>query len=102
LASAALLSGTLNQDRAMQTPDYAIGQAVYLRTDSPDYEEVTVPFKTLGELVEICSTPRPDLVLDKVVVYAMPGGEPRAVTLGFLSASRGSRPENLDQFLQGQ
>ena len=83
----------------MNTSDYAIGQAVYIRTDSPDFEEVTVPFRTLGELVEVCSKARPDMVLDKIVVYAMPGGEPHAVTLGFLSASKGARPGNLDGIL---
>lgn len=84
----------------MKTPEYAIGQAVFVRTDVPDYEEVTVPFQTLGELVRICSEPRPDRLLEKIVCYAMAGEEPRSVTLGFLSASKGERPGNLDGLLQ--
>ena len=83
----------------LPTSDYAIGQAVFIRTDVPDYSETAIPFKTLGELVKLCSEPRADMVLDKVVIYAMPGGEPRAVTLGFVSASKGSRPNNLDELL---
>ena len=83
----------------LPTSDYAIGQAVFIRTDVPDYSETAFPFKTLGELVKLCTEPRADMVLDKVVIYAMPGGEPRAVTLGFVSASKGSRPNNLDELL---
>ena len=29
---------------------------------------------------------------EKLVVYAMPGGEPCAVTLGFIAATKGQRP----------
>ncbi|MEW6304095.1 MAG: hypothetical protein AB1705_11525, partial [Verrucomicrobiota bacterium] len=76
---------------------YAIGQAVFIRTDTVDYAEETVPFKSLAELVEVCSTPRPNCVLEKVIVYSMPKGEPVAVTLGFISASRGHRPSHLEQ-----
>jgi hypothetical protein len=81
----------------MKPSEYAIGQAVYVRTDTPDYEEVTVPFQSLGELVKICSQPRPELLLDKVVIYATVDEEPRSVSLSFLSASKGSRPGNLDE-----
>jgi len=81
------------------TSDYAIGQAVYIRTDSPDFEEITIPFRTLGELVAVCTQPREHMTLDKVVVYAMPGGEAHSVTLGFLSASKGARPGNLEAML---
>lgn len=83
----------------MQLSDYAIGQAVYIRTDTPDYEEESIPFKTLGDLVKLCSEPRPDMVLDKIVVYAMPNGTPQAVTLGFVSATKGAKPGNLDELL---
>lgn len=79
----------------MQVPEYAIGQAIYVRTDVPDYEEVSIPFQTLGDLVRVCSEPRAGMLLDKVVIYAQPDGEPRAVSLSFLSASKGSRPTNL-------
>jgi hypothetical protein len=76
----------------MEQPSYAIGQAVFIRTDTPDYEEETVPFQTLEEMVKICSQPRPERVLDKVIAYAMPEGEPCAVTLGFVAATKGQKP----------
>ena len=71
---------------------YAIGQAVFIRTETPDYEEAIVPFRTLEEMVKICSEPRPNLILEKVVIYAMTGAEPCALTLGFISATKGQRP----------
>ena len=79
--------------QAMETPAYAIGQAIFIRTDTPDYEEQAIPFKTLEELVKICSQPQLNLVLEKILVYAMPDGEPCAVTLGFIAATKGMRPE---------
>ena len=84
----------------MNKSDYAIGQAVYIRTDSPDYEEETFPFKSLGELVRICTEPKDDLVLEKVIVYAMPEGEPHAVTFNFVAATRGEKPGNLEEMLK--
>jgi hypothetical protein len=82
----------------MESPSsaYSIGQAVFIRTDVPDYAEETVPFKNLQELVEICSQPRPNLILEKVVVYSLCQGEPVALTLGFISSSKGSRPGSLE------
>ena len=71
---------------------YAIGQAVFIRTDTPDYSEETVPFKSLDELVRLCSTPRENLTLDKVMIYSMVDGEPTALMLGFLSTSKGQAP----------
>ena len=79
----------------MEQSSYAVGQAVFLRTDTPDYEEETVPFQTLEELVKICSQPQPERVLERVIVYAMPDGEPCAVTLGFVAASKGQKPASL-------
>lgn len=76
----------------MNQPAYAIGQAVFIRTDTVDYAEMTIPFKSLEELVELCSVPRDNLVLEKVVVYSMVEGEPTAVTLGFIAATKGQRP----------
>ena len=76
----------------MEVPSYAIGQAVFIRTDTPDYAEETIAFKNLDELVEICSKSHPNLTLEKIVVYGMPGGEPCALTLGFIAASKGQRP----------
>jgi hypothetical protein len=77
-------------------PQYAIGQAVFIRTDTPDYAEETVPFKNLEELVAVCSESRPNLVLEKVIVYSMVNGEPCALTLGFVSATKGQRPGGLE------
>jgi hypothetical protein len=81
----------------MSSSAYAIGQAIYIRTDTPDYEEVTVPITSLEEMVEICSQPRPNLTLEKVMVYSMVNGEPCALTLGFVAATRGQRPGNAEQ-----
>ena len=71
---------------------YAIGQAVFIRTDTPDYAEETIPFKDLDELVRICATPRDNLTLDKIMIYSMVDGEPNALMLGFMSASKGQQP----------
>jgi hypothetical protein len=81
---------------SMQSPAYALGQAVFIRTNTPDYAEESVPFKTLEEMVQICSHSRPNLVLEKVIVYAMSDGEPCALTLGFVAATKGQRPGHLD------
>ena len=77
-------------------PSYAIGQAVFVRTDVPDYAEETVPFKDLAEMVSICSQPRPNCILEKIVVFSLVNQEPVALTLGFVSSSKGSRPGNLE------
>ena len=71
---------------------YAIGQAVFIRTDTPDYAEETIPFKTLEELVKLCSMPHPNMTLDKIMIYSMVESEPTAVMLSFMSSSRG-RPD---------
>lgn len=84
----------------MNSPAYAIGQAVFIRTDTVDYAEETIPFKTLEELVRVCSEPHDHLTLEKIVVYSMVGGEPVAVTLGFIAATKGQRPGNA-QFAEG-
>ena len=81
---------------ASETPAYAVGQAVFIRTDTPDYAEQVLTFRSLEEMVDICSQSRPNLVLEKVIVYAMPGGEPCALTLGFIAATKGQRPGNLE------
>ena len=80
----------------MNTPAYPIGQAVFIRTDTPDYAEETIPFKDLEELVRVCSQVHENLVLEKILVYAITEGEPCAVTLGFVSASKGQRPGDLE------
>ena len=79
----------------MESSAYAIGQAVFLRTDTPDYAEQVIPFATLEQMVKICSQVHTDLILEKVIIYAMPEGEPVALTLGFISATKGQRPESI-------
>ena len=81
---------------SLESPAYAVGQAVFIRTDTPDYAEQILPFRSLEEMVRICSQSRPNLVLEKVIVYAMPDGEPCALTLGFIAATKGQRPGNLE------
>ena len=71
---------------------YAIGQAVFIRTDSADYSEEVMPFRTLEEMVNVCSQSHPNLILEKVMIYAMSDGEPCALTLGFIAATKGQRP----------
>ncbi len=79
----------------MQTPAYAIGQAVFIRTDTPDYAEETMPFKNLEEMARICSQIHPNLTLEKIIVFSMVENEPCALTLGFISATKGQRPDSL-------
>ena len=78
------------------SPSYAIGQAIYIRTDTPDYAEQSIAFRTLEEMVQICSKTHPNLILEKVIVYAMTDGEPCALTLGFIAATKGQRPGQLE------
>lgn len=80
----------------MNPASYAIGQAVFIRTDTPDYVEETFPFKSLEEMVKVCIEPRENMTLEKVVVFSMVNHEATAVTLGFISASRGMDPGQSD------
>jgi hypothetical protein len=80
----------------MESSAYAIGQAVYIRTDTPDYEEESIPFKSLEDMVRICCQARPNMMLEKVIVYAMADNEPCALTLGFVSSTKGQRPGSAD------
>ena len=80
----------------METPSaYAIGQAIFIRTDTVDYAEESIPFRNLAEMVALCSEPRPDLTLEKVIVYSMVNHEPCALTLGLIASSKGQRPTDL-------
>ena len=76
----------------MQTSAYAIGQAVFIRTDTVDYAEEVIPFRSLEEMVAICAASKANLVLERVIVYSMAEGEPCALTLGFIAATKGQRP----------
>ena len=77
----------------MNLPENTIGQAVFIRTDVLEYLEISFPFQSLEEMVKICSEPKPGLTLERVIVFSLRGGQPSALTLGFISASRGLRPE---------
>jgi len=84
----------------MSRPEKAIGQAIFLRVDTPDYAEESIPFRTLEELVTLCTRPKENLILDKVMIYAMQGTKPISVQLGFLSASYsrgGKSPEAVEE-----
>jgi hypothetical protein len=72
-----------------------IGQAVFIRTDTPDYAEEAIPFKTLEEMAAICSQAHPNLTLEKIVVYSMSEGAPCALTLSFISSARTQQPSDL-------
>jgi hypothetical protein len=74
----------------MQQGFQPMGEAVYVRTDSPDYIEVVRPFKTLQDLFEICTRPPANLALDKVMVFSSMSGEHCAVTLGSISTALGA------------
>lgn len=85
----------------MSSSAYAIGQAVFIRLDTPDYAEETMPFRNLEEMVDICSKTHPNLTLEKIIVYAMPNNEPVALTLGFVSATKGQRPGTVEEAIKG-
>ncbi len=72
----------------MSELEKVIGQAIFIRVDTPDYAEEAFPFKSLEEMVSLCTRPKPNRILEKVIVYAMEGETPVSVQLGFLSASR--------------
>ncbi len=76
----------------MNPPANTIGQAVFIRTDVLEYAEVNVPFQTLEEMVKVCSEPRLGQTLERVIVFSLRDGQPCALTLGFISASKGVRP----------
>ncbi|NBV21571.1 MAG: hypothetical protein EBS05_06560 [Proteobacteria bacterium] len=78
----------------MSLPSNAIGQAIFIRTGVPEYVEVPLPFQTLEELVHICSHPQPGLTLERVVIYSMQEDRPCALTLGFISSSKGIRSDH--------
>ncbi|MBM3877424.1 MAG: hypothetical protein FJ386_11970 [Verrucomicrobia bacterium] len=81
----------------MTSQAHAIGQAIYIRTDTVDYEVEAIAFRSLEEMVEVCSKPRPKLTLEKIIIYSMvASGEPVALTLGFIASSRGQRPGHLE------
>lgn len=100
--NASLVTGRLTCQEAHATiaprmPEsaYAVGQAVFIRTDTPDYAEETIPFKTLDEMVNICCRTYPHLTLEKIIVYSLVNNEPCALTLGFVSSTKAQRPGHL-------
>lgn len=75
----------------MSLSTHSIGQAIFIRTGVPDYMEVALPFQTLDEMVRLCSEPQPGLTLERIIIFSMRDVQPCAVTLGFISASKGTR-----------
>jgi len=75
----------------MSLGSYATGQAVFIRTDTPSFEERAIPFSSLEELVELCTKPRPNLTLEKIIVHRLQDEESTAVTLGFIAATKGQK-----------
>ena len=75
----------------MKIGSYATGQAVFIRTDTPSFEERAVPFSSLEELVELCTKPRANLTLEKIIVHRLQDEESTAVTLGFIAATKGQK-----------
>lgn len=73
----------------MNSPTEAIGNAIFVRTDVPDYVEEYVPFKTLEEMVLICTNQRRNMTLEKVIVYANENSQTVSLTLGYISSSHG-------------
>jgi hypothetical protein len=101
MASEALRQGLgrrpgIRRGRSVETPAYAIGQAIFIRTDTADYAEQAVPFRSLEEMVDVCSKRLPNMILEKVIVYSLANGEPCALTLCFLAATKGQRPSHLE------
>ena len=79
----------------MENGAYAIGQAVFIRTDVLDYAEESIPFRNLEEMVRVCTESYPNLSLEKIIIYSMVNEDPVALTLGFMAASKGLRPKHL-------
>jgi hypothetical protein len=89
--------------QSVDQPQNAVGQAVFIRTDVPDYLEESIAFGSLEELIGLCTTPKPNLTLEKVMVYAMDGEMPISLTLSFLAASKGRRlPEEILKKVEGR
>ena len=67
----------------------AIGEAIYIRTDVPGYEEENIPFQSLEEMIGICTASYPDKTLEKIIVYGSQGDELMSLTLDYISSTRG-------------
>ena len=67
----------------------AIGEAVYIRTDVPNYVEEKKPFRSLEEMIDICTSQFDNLTLEKIFIFATKNGSPVTLTLGFIASSRG-------------
>jgi len=79
----------------MESAFYAVGQAIFIRTDCADYREESVPFQNLEEMMKLCSVARPGRVLERVIVHSLSDGKACAATLGFIAATQGVKTEVL-------
>jgi len=71
----------------MSNPSSAIGEAIFTRTDTPDFAEESMPFRTLEELAALCSQHHPGLSLERIMIYSRQGGETSTLSLGLISCS---------------
>lgn len=60
---------------------------VFIRTDSPRYEEETIRVRTLQDLMKVCRENRPHRLLDRVHILAQSGATKHDLHLGFVSVS---------------
>jgi hypothetical protein len=65
----------------------ASGQAIFIRTDTPDYAEMAVPFHSLEEMAALCTSRRPNLMLERLVVSHVGEKSANVLTLDCVSAS---------------
>ncbi len=62
-----------------------MGKVIFVRTDTPDFTECSVPFHTLDEMVHICRTPPLNAIVDKIIVCGEAHGGPCTLTMTFVS-----------------
>ncbi len=63
------------------------GTVVFMRTDTFEPVEYSVPFKTLDEMALLCGTPRDNMTLEKIVIHrGVSARETSTITLGFIAA----------------
>ncbi len=71
------------------------GLAVFMRTDTLDFAEYSVPFSTLAEMAQICTLQPPYAILQQVVIRSVVNNEPCSITLSFVGASKGGELAHL-------
>jgi hypothetical protein len=72
----------------MTEPLKVIGEAVFIRTDTPDFAEEVKHFQTLEEMIRICSHSFPGLALERIMINGRNSEQEYTVALGLISACR--------------